>query len=71
MVTLVTAPLNPVNPPRTFAEKDETLFTTEAAKEEPGIFGIEIVGGGPPTVEAVGIAVGLIVDVVGLGIAGS
>ena len=45
MVTLVTAPLKPVNPPSMLDEKEETLFTTEAAKDEPGNFGIEIVGG--------------------------
>ena len=71
MVTLVTPPLNPFRPPRTLAENEETLLTTDAAKAEPGIFGIEIVGGGPPAVGMVGIPVGFTVEVTGLGTAGS
>ncbi len=41
---MVTPLVNPVRPPRIFEEKDDTLFTTEAANAEPGIFGIEMVG---------------------------
>lgn len=39
---LVTPLVNPVKPPRTLDENDETLLTTEAAKAEPGIEGNEM-----------------------------
>ena len=39
---LVTPLVKPVNPPRTPDEKLETLLTTDAAKADPGIEGMEI-----------------------------
>ena len=42
MVILVTPLVKPVNPPSTPDEKDDTLFTTEAAKVDPGMEGIEM-----------------------------
>ena len=48
MVTFVTPLVNPVNPPRTPEENEETLFTTDAAKDEPGSVGIETLGRPPP-----------------------
>ena len=75
MVTLVTPPEKPVNPPNTLDEKEETLFTTEAAKAEPGMVGKETVVGmlGAEPVEEVdvGAAVGRMVEVTGLGMEGS
>jgi hypothetical protein len=62
----VTPLVKPVRPPRIFEEKEDTLFTTDAAKAEPGIVGIEILlpaevesgGGAPPpkVVDAIGRA---------------
>jgi len=54
-----------------FEEKDETLLTTEAANAEPGILGIESVGGGVPALEAVGMAEGFTGEGEGLGEVGS
>ena len=75
MVTLVTPPEKPVNPPKTFDEKEETLFTTDAAKAEPGMVGKETVDGmpgpEPEKVEEVGAAEGLIVEDTGRGMDGS
>ena len=42
MVTLVTPLVNPVKPPKTPEENVETLLTTDAAKADPGIEGIEM-----------------------------
>jgi len=39
---LVTPLVNPVNPPNTLDENEETLLTTDAANADPGIVGIEI-----------------------------
>jgi hypothetical protein len=71
LVTFVTLLLKPDKPPRIFEEKDETLLTTEAANAEPGILGIEIVGGGMPALEAAGIAEGFTGEGEGLGEVGS
>lgn len=76
MVTFVTPLVNPVNPPRTPDENDETLFTTEAAKDDPGMEGMETVGRLPdPPMdgnEAVAVPlVGVLTVVAGLGTAGS
>jgi hypothetical protein len=40
-VILVTPLVKPVRPPRILDENEETLLTTEAAKVEPGIEGID------------------------------
>ena len=42
---VVTAPENPGRLPNTFEAKEDTLFTTEAAKADPGILGRETVLG--------------------------
>ena len=42
---MVTPLVKPESPPITPAENEETLLTTEAANEEPGMVGMEIVGG--------------------------
>jgi hypothetical protein len=74
-VTLVTPPEKPVNPPKTFDENEDTLFTTDAAKADPGMVGKETVDGmpgpEPEKVDEAGAAVGLIVEVVGRGMDGS
>lgn len=54
-VTLVTAPEKPGRLPNTFEEKEDTLFTTEAANADPGILGREMVLG------ILGFAVGVAV----------
>ena len=73
MVTLVTPPANPVRPPITFDANEETLLTTDAAKAEPGMVGIETVEGiFGADVEVDGMdAVGLTVEVTGRGTEGS
>ncbi len=71
-MTLVTPLVNPVNPPRTLDEKVETLLTTEAAKVEPGIVGIEgmeILF--PPAVETAGGMAVVTVDEDGRALVGS
>lgn len=60
-MTLVTPPVNPVNPPSTFAEKDDTLFTTDAANAEPGMVGMEIVDLPPPELPT-DVDTGIVVD---------
>ena len=40
--------VKPGNPPRTLEENEETLLTTEAAKAEPGMDGIEMLLPAPP-----------------------
>lgn len=52
LVTLVTPLVKPERPPITFDEKFDTLPTTDAAKAEPGIVGIEM--DCPPEVESGG-----------------
>ena len=42
---MVTAPEKPGRLPNTFEEKEDTLFTTEAANADPGILGREMVLG--------------------------
>jgi hypothetical protein len=64
----VTPLVKPVNPPRTPEAKPETLLTTDAAKEEPGIFGMDTLGREPPMD---GIEDVLTVEVDGRGIDGS
>jgi hypothetical protein len=72
LVTLVTLPEKPVKPPITFDANEETLFTTEAAKAEPGMVGSETVPGIPgPEVDVDGTEVGLTVEVDGRGALGS
>jgi hypothetical protein len=72
LVTLVTLPEKPVNPPITFDANEETLFTTEAANAEPGIVGSEtVLGMDGPAVEVDGTEVGLAVEVDGRGTLGS
>ena len=68
--------MNPVNPPNTPDEKDETLLTTEAAKEEPGMEGIDTVGRLPdPPIEGMETGdvpeVGMLTVETGRGTAGS
>lgn len=43
-MTLVTPLVKPESPPITPAENEETLLTTEAANEEPGMVGMDTVG---------------------------
>ena len=75
LVTLVTPPEKPVNPPNTLEEKEETLFTTDAAKAEPGMVGnvtvVGMLGAEPVDVVDVGAAVGRMVELTGRGIDGS
>ncbi len=64
---LVTPPVKPERPPKTFDEKFDTLPTTEAANAEPGRVGMDTVcpppmDGVPGLTEAVGrvVAAGLV-----------
>lgn len=72
MVTLVTPLVKPERPPMTLEEKSETLLTTDAAKAEPGMVGIETVWLPEPDSDGgVMLDVGTVPETIGLATAGS
>ena len=71
-MTLVTPLVKPVRPPITLDEKLDTLPTTEAAKADPGMVGME--NDLPPPVESEGgvtLVAGTVPETIGLEKVGS